>query len=177
MVAHPRPNAEADYRARSSPPQRRCRQRAALSENYISFLFGLGKQQRFHSPGRRVIEKHAGKAQLGELDYLLESPDDRAGALGFGLNKVPPAPQRKFNKTLDLEKLQNLAHALIKDEIPKDPDAAQVQDLILLGTSMGGARPKAVVQDDQGLWIAKFNRPDDRWNNTRVEQFHSVPLG
>ena len=119
--------------------------------------------------GRRVIEKHAGKAQLGELDYLLESPDDRAGALGFGLNKVPPAPQRKFNKTLDLEKLQNLADALIKDEIPKDPDAAQVQDLILLGTSMGGARPKAVVQDDEGLWIAKFNRPDDRWNNTRVE--------
>lgn len=119
--------------------------------------------------GRRVIEKHAGKAQLGELDYLLESPDDRAGALGFGLNKVPPAPQRKFNKTLDLEKLQNLADALIKDEIPKDPDAAQVQDLILLGTSMGGARPKAVVQDHDGLWIAKFNRPDDRWNNTRVE--------
>lgn len=119
--------------------------------------------------GRRVIEKHAGKAQLGELDYLLGSPDDRAGALGFGLNKVPPAPQRKFNKTLDLEKLQNLAEALVKDEIPKDPDAAQVQDLILLGTSMGGARPKAVVQNDDGLWIAKFNRPDDRWNNTRVE--------
>jgi serine/threonine-protein kinase HipA len=85
------------------------------------------------------------------------------------LNKVPPAPQRKFNKTLDLEKLQNLADALIKDEIPKDPAAAQVQDLLLLGTSMGGARPKAVVQDDDGLWIAKFNRPDDRWNNTRVE--------
>ena len=119
--------------------------------------------------GRRIIEKHAGKAQLGELDYLLESPDDRAGALGFGLNKVPPAPQRKFNKTLDLEKLQNLADALVKDKIPKDPDAAQVQDLMLLGTSMGGARPKAVVQDDDGLWIAKFNRSDDRWNNTRVE--------
>jgi serine/threonine-protein kinase HipA len=119
--------------------------------------------------GRRVIEKHAGKAQLGELDYLLESPDDRAGALGFGLNKVPPAPRRKFNKMLDLEKLQNLADALIRDEIPNDPDAAQVQDLLLLGTSMGGARPKAVVQDEEGLWIAKFNRPDDRWNNTRVE--------
>jgi serine/threonine-protein kinase HipA len=119
--------------------------------------------------GRRVIEKHAGKAQLGELDYLLESPDDRAGALGFGLNKVPPAPRRKFNKTLDLEKLQNLADALVKDEIPKDPEAPQVQDLMLLGTSMGGARPKAVVQDRDGLWIAKFNRPDDRWNNTRVE--------
>jgi serine/threonine-protein kinase HipA len=119
--------------------------------------------------GRRVIEKHAGKPLLGELDYLLESPDDRAGALGFGLNNVPPAPLRKFNRTIDLEKLQTLADALVKDEIPNDPEAQQVQDLLLLGTSMGGARPKAVVQDDDGLWVAKFNRADDRWNNTRVE--------
>jgi serine/threonine-protein kinase HipA len=119
--------------------------------------------------GRRVIERHAGKTQLGELDYLLESPDDRAGALGFGLNAIPPAPQRTFNKTLDLEKLQALADALVKDEIPNDPAAPQVQDLMLLGTSMGGARPKAVVQDTDGLWIAKFNRPDDKWNNTRIE--------
>jgi serine/threonine-protein kinase HipA len=119
--------------------------------------------------GRYVIEKHAGKVQLSELDYLLDSPDDRAGALGFGLNRVPPPPLRKFNKTLDLEKLQTLADALIKDEIPNDPDAPQVQELMLLGTSMGGARPKAVVQDDDALWVAKFNRSDDRWNNTRVE--------
>jgi serine/threonine-protein kinase HipA len=119
--------------------------------------------------GRRVIEKHAGKPKLGEMDYLLESPDDRAGALGFGLNKVPPAPLRKFNQTIDLEKLQELAEALVKDEIPADPAAPQVQELLLLGTSMGGARPKAVVQDDDGLWMAKFNRPDDRWNNPRVE--------
>jgi serine/threonine-protein kinase HipA len=122
--------------------------------------------------GRRIIEKHAVKPQLGELDYLLESADDRAGALGFGLNQVPPAPLREFNKTIDLEKLQALAEALVRDEIPPDPEAQQVQDLLLLGTSMGGARPKAVVQDDDGLWIAKFNRPDDRWNNTRVE--HSM---
>ena len=40
--------------------------------------------------GRRVIERHVGKAPLSELDYLLHSPEDRAGALGFGLNQVPP---------------------------------------------------------------------------------------
>ncbi len=119
--------------------------------------------------GRRVIEKHAGKTVLGEMDYLLDSPDDRAGALGFGLNNVPPAPLRKFNQTLDIAKLQGLADALIKNEIPSDPAAPQVQELMLLGTSMGGARPKAVVQDDEGLWMAKFNRPDDRWNYARVE--------
>lgn len=119
--------------------------------------------------GRRVIEKHAAKSNLEEMDYLLESPDDRAGALGFGLGSVPPAPMRKFNQTLDLGKLQDLADALVKDEIPSDPAAPQVQELLLLGTSMGGARPKAVIQDDQGLWMAKFNRFDDRWNYARVE--------
>ena len=40
---------------------------------------------------------------------------------------------------------------------------------MLIGTSMGGARPKTVVEDDQGLWIAKFNRADDRWNYAKVE--------
>lgn len=119
--------------------------------------------------GRLVIEKHAGKPKLGELDYLLESADDRAGALGFGLNQVPPAPLRKFNQTIQLGKLQNLAEALIKNELPNDPAAPQIQELLLLGTSMGGARPKAVVEDQNALWMAKFNRPDDRWNNPRVE--------
>jgi serine/threonine-protein kinase HipA len=119
--------------------------------------------------GRRVIEKRAGVPQLGELDYLLNSADDRAGALGFGLNQQPPAPRRNFNKTLELAKLQKIAEALMRQEDVKTEEAAQVEDLMLLGTSMGGARPKAVVEDNAGLWIAKFNRPDDRWNNTRVE--------
>jgi len=121
----------------------------------LNGVFGALRDAGPDTWGRRVIEKHTGKARLGELDYLLASPDDRAGALGFGLNNVPPAPRRKFNRTLDLEKLQRLADALVKDELPNDPEAPQVQDLLLLGTSMGGARPKVVVQDDDGLWVAK----------------------
>jgi serine/threonine-protein kinase HipA len=35
---------------------------------------------------------------------------------------------------------------------------------------MGGARPKVVVEDDEGLWIAKFNRIDDRWNYAQIER-------
>jgi len=120
--------------------------------------------------GRRVIERHAGKARLGELDYLLYAPDDRAGALGFGLNQTPPAPKRDFNKTLDLEKLQQVADVIMREEeLPATPSHAQIEDLLLMGTSMGGARPKAVVEDESGLWIAKFNRADDAWNNARIE--------
>lgn len=121
--------------------------------------------------GRRVIEKHSGLVQLGELDYLLQSPDDRAGALGFGLNQEPPAPRRRFNRTIDLEQLQTVADAIIADEnLPEGAEAEQAQALLLAGTSMGGARPKAVVEDGEGLWVAKFNRPDDRWNHARVER-------
>lgn len=120
--------------------------------------------------GRRIIERYSGKTQLGEIDYLLYSPDDRAGALSFGLNQNPPFPKSSFNKTLDLEKLQIIADAIIKDEdLPVDSIHAQVENLMLAGTSMGGARPKAVVEDETGLWLAKFNRFDDKWNSARVE--------
>jgi serine/threonine-protein kinase HipA len=120
--------------------------------------------------GRRVIEHHSGKSQLGELDYLLYAPDDRAGALGFGLNQIPPAPKREFNQTINLQKLQQVANAIVHDEeLPANAIHQQIHDLMLIGTSMGGARPKAVVEDEEGLWIAKFNRNDDKWNQARVE--------
>ena len=129
----------------------------------LNGVFGALRDAGPDSWGQRVIEKRAGIPKLGELDYLLESPDDRAGALGFGENVKPPAPMRKFNRTLDLARLQETAEALIREELPNDPDAAQMQNLMLLGTSMGGARPKAVIEDRGELWIAKFARHDDRW--------------
>ena len=133
-------------------------------------LFGAMRDAGPDHWGRRVIDKHAGRAVSSELDYLLESPDDRAGALSFGLNQAPPAPLRQFNKTLDLAKLQATADALINEQADEhDPVVSQIQDLMLIGTAMGGARPKAVVEDDEGLWLAKFNRTDDTWNNARVE--------
>ena len=125
--------------------------------------------------GRRLIQRHLDNAQPTEMDYLLHSPDDRAGALGFGLNATPPAPKRIFNRTLELSRLQAIADAILTDEDPaagnhnEVDDHDQVEALLMIGTSMGGARPKTVVEDDDGLWIAKFNRTDDAWNNARVE--------
>jgi serine/threonine-protein kinase HipA len=136
----------------------------------LSGVFGALRDAAPDYWGRLVIDRALGKKPLGEMDYLLQSADDRAGALGFGLNVKPPAPMRQFNKTLHLERLQATALAILKNnERLRGPEAEQVQKLLLLGTSMGGARPKAVVEDDEALWIAKFNRPDDSWNNARVE--------
>lgn len=120
--------------------------------------------------GRRVIEKHAGHAQLDEFNYLMESADDRAGALGFGLNVEPPAPKRKYNRTLNLESLQQEAEAIINDDPSLAGSAAQqVGELMLLGSSMGGARPKTVIEDNKALWLAKFSHSEDRWNQPLVE--------
>jgi len=132
-------------------------------------VFGALRDASPDSWGRRVIERHAGKPQLSELDYLLQSPDDRAGALSFGLGATPPPPLRKYNQTIELEHLQSLADAIMSDQSDVGATAAQVEELLLVGTSMGGARPKTVVEDDEGLWLAKFNRPDDKWNVARVE--------
>jgi serine/threonine-protein kinase HipA len=120
--------------------------------------------------GRKVIDRHVG-GQVSPFEYLLRAPDDRAGALGFGLNTEPPFPENRFNRTLDLERLQKAADALIRG----DPDLAgsagqQAEDLLMLGgTAMGGARPKAVVEDDNALWMAKFARTDDDYNQPRTE--------
>lgn len=137
-------------------------------------LFGALRDAGPDHCGRRVVEKHAGLAPLGELDYLIQAPDDRAGALGVGLNVEPPAPLRVFSRRIDLARLQALADQLIADGIPSvyEPNAelAQVEEVLLLGTSMGGARPKVVVEDEGQLWLAKFNRTDDPWNHARTER-------
>jgi len=133
-------------------------------------VFGSLRDAAPDSWGRRVIERRVGRSQLGELEYLLHAPDDRAGALAFGLDARPPAAHDRFNQTIVLEKLQAIADAIVADkELPTDPAVSQAEELLLVGTSMGGARPKAVVEDSDGLWIAKFNRPDDAWNHARVE--------
>ena len=78
---------------------------AAGTNNALNALGGVFGALRDASPdywGRRVIQRHLGKAQPSEMEYLLFSPDDRAGALGFGLNRAPPAPKRTFNQTLEL---------------------------------------------------------------------------
>lgn len=126
--------------------------------------------------GRQVIERKAGLGAVSDFDLLLLGPDDRAGALGFGRSVEPPAPQRRFNRTLDLGWIQETAESILNDAAPAKAAApspsglGQVEQLLLAGgTSLGGARPKATVEAEQSLWLAKFPRPDDRWNQPRVE--------
>jgi len=135
-------------------------------------IFGALRDASPDAWGRGVIEKQLGRTDLSEMDILLHSPEDRAGALSFGLNVAPPAPVRRFNRVVHLDVLLREAERLISDRGPSEGSTAvaeQVEALVHPGTSLGGARPKNVVEDEEGLWVAKFPRADDRWNMPRVE--------
>jgi len=130
-------------------------------------VFGALRDAAPDAWGRRVIERVAGRQDLDELDFLLESPQDRAGALSFGRGPAPPAPVRQFNRVVQLRELRRAA-LLIEEDLPRALPA-QIADLLNPGSSLGGARPKNVVEDGDELWIAKFPQRGDRWNNAPVE--------
>jgi serine/threonine-protein kinase HipA len=130
-------------------------------------IFGALRDASPDDWGRRIIERHLNSTTLSEVDYLLHSPEDRVGALAFGRGKTPPAPTTRFNQVIALEKLLKFAEAVEADDSITLPP--QIVELIQPGTSIGGARPKNVVETEEGLWIAKFPEKNDRWNNTRVE--------
>jgi serine/threonine-protein kinase HipA len=131
-------------------------------------VFGALRDAAPDAWGRRVIERILGRQDLDEIDILLGSPEDRAGALSFGRGPVPPAPVREFNRVVQLAELRHAA-AVLEEDRPKEPVPPQILELLNPGTSLGGARPKNVVEDEAGQWIAKFPQRSDRWSNAPVE--------
>ena len=120
--------------------------------------------------GRRIIKHTAPRVPRDEIDYLLQSPDDRVGALGFGRALKPPAPKRNFYKHRDLKRLAALAETiLVKKALLKESDPERIRNMIPFRTSMGGSRPKAVVEYAKRLWLAKFNHSNDNFNCARLE--------
>jgi serine/threonine-protein kinase HipA len=117
--------------------------------------------------GRRVIEHKLQRSpgDLEEIDYLLNGPPDGAGYLSFGLKLEPPAPKRRYNRTHQLAELVAAAEAI--EEGKRVPE--HILEQLEPGTSMGGARPKATIEDGNRLWVGKFPEKADRCNLQRVE--------
>jgi serine/threonine-protein kinase HipA len=119
--------------------------------------------------GRRIIEKRCGRTDMTEAEYLLHSLEDRAGALSFGRGKEATLPLSKFSQTIQLEKLLEAASQFMDDGAAGDGLSDEMFELLKPGTSMGGARPKCVVEDEGELWLAKFPDKSDHWSCARAE--------
>lgn len=106
---------------------------------------------------------------LFETDYLLGVYDvHRMGAIRFKDSLEGPFLNSNTSMaTPPWTSIRELEHASLKLEEDTEDDAETLKWINLLlapGSSLGGARPKASVLDEQGeLWIAKFpSLQDDR---------------
>lgn len=117
--------------------------------------------------GRRVIQARLARpeADITEMEYLLNGPDDGAGNLRFGRSVTPPGPARPFNRTHQLQALAKAAEQL--QETGKLPH--EILESLEPGTSLGGARPKVTVEDEHHLYLAKLPEKRDRHNMQRIE--------
>lgn len=114
--------------------------------------------------GMRVILNRlaGGEAEdvgaLSELTYLLESGSDRIGALDFQASPDEYVP--RADGEAQLAELAGLAESARKVEegVPLSP---ALDRALLHGTSIGGARPKALLSDGQRRLIAKFSSTTD----------------
>jgi serine/threonine-protein kinase HipA len=121
---------------------------------------------------RRRAEK-AGEAPktLKEIDYLLLVGDEaRQGALRFATKEGGPFLAEKTDSAIPpLVELPRLLDAA--DHVNDDTDDDEDLRLLLApGSSLGGARPKASVMDQNGhLSIAKFPNKNDEIDTVRWE--------
>jgi serine/threonine-protein kinase HipA len=116
-----------------------------------------------------VLARNENRAEqmLFETDYLLGVFDGhRMGGIRF---KQQDGPFLNNNKELasppwtSLRELEQISLRLEEDDIIDDPEYLKwLNMLIAPGASLGGARPKAsIVDDNGGLWIAKFPSRND----------------
>ncbi len=121
--------------------------------------------------GRRVImNKRLGLMNssidttiLDELTYLLESGSDRIGALDFQRSPNEYVPRSSTNVTL--EELIASAERVEKG-ILLTPELDQA---LFHGSSIGGARPKALIEDQDHKYVAKFSSSTDLYSVVKVE--------
>lgn len=102
--------------------------------------------------GRRVIHHREASSgtEYSDLGYLLAGGPNRIGALGFSTNpEDQPASSSDHASLTDLQR----ASALIEQGEPIPPD---LRAALQHGTSIGGARPKALLVDNHRQLIAKF---------------------
>ena len=121
--------------------------------------------------GRRVVlhrltgrrGRAADTDELDEPTYMLRSGSDRTGALDFQASPRNYVAREAAGATL--ETLLEAADLVDRGQ-PLEPDLAEA---LQHGTSLGGARPKAAIQDDGAKYIAKFSTSGDAYPVVKAE--------
>lgn len=116
--------------------------------------------------GRRLlIRRYRLSAAQQRVPYLLQILGAAGmGALSFGTDF--PGEKSSGAAGHELAKLVRLAEEFERDSVGVDADLAA---LFEAGSSPGGARPKVLVLDGDGSWLAKFPSVRDCFDVVRLE--------
>lgn len=104
--------------------------------------------------GRTLLaHEHHLPANADDLRYLtLAGNADRWGALAVGSSKTPSVAQLNAPR---LPQLAELTAELIALSERRGPVSAKLRKRLVTTSSLGGARPKATVQDGELSWLVK----------------------
>jgi serine/threonine-protein kinase HipA len=104
--------------------------------------------------GERVIRFLDKPPRLSLLEYLYFAGDDRFGALGVSTSireylprRLGPLPQLSDTETI---------FELVRKVLDNEPVPAALKRLVSPGVTLGGARPKALLEIDSEQWVVKF---------------------
>ena len=121
--------------------------------------------------GRRVIiNRLTGKkgdaerdVELDELTYLLSSGSDRIGALDFQVS-----PETYIGRETEQASLADLMESAerVQDGRPLN---REIDRALYHGSSIGGARPKVLIDDHDKKYIAKFSASNDTYSVVKAE--------
>lgn len=121
--------------------------------------------------GRRVIINRTlgtrgaqiDTTELDELTYLLESGSDRIGALDFQRSATKYVAREAASASMS-DLLNAIEH--VEKGIPLAPD---LDNALFHGSSIGGARPKALITAENTKHIAKFSSQNDVYSVVKAE--------
>ena len=108
--------------------------------------------------GERVIRFIDKPTRLSLLEYLYYAGDDRFGALGVSSSAEHYLPRRLGPLPVlgEAEQIYRLVRCIQAGE----PVPPALKRLISPGATLGGARPKALLEIDTEQWVIKFSDGD-----------------
>lgn len=119
--------------------------RSVVKEAKQDGIFGVFRDAGPDAWGRDQLYRDHG--DLDEFDYLLMGPADGVGNVAFGEEARPL-------KAYTLAALDEVSRGF-------PPEDSQLANVVHPTTSMGGAKPKLLVEDEGAFWIAKFPEKGD----------------
>ncbi len=108
--------------------------------------------------GERLIRFLDRPPRLSLLEFLYFAGDDRFGALGVSTrsDRYEPRLRGPIPTLADADAI----HELVRKVLANEPIREAEKRLIAPGATLGGARPKALIERDGEQWVVKFGDGD-----------------